>query len=188
MKVIKDLANTVVPPWVGWLLVTILLVLSGAGVYIWGYTSGINAGTKEHTAYVNAQTKQTVAIAEKQVQVVTRVETVYRDRVQKIYLEGKTIETLIPDYIKPADDALFAVPVGLVRVLDAAWAGEAPGPADGADREPSGVPLADLAAVEVGNITSCHVWRNQALGWRQFYAEQQGAINGAPGDWYRPAE
>lgn len=182
---LKALRYTVIPPWGKWVAGLILLVVGAALTYSWGYTSGVDSGTKTHTAYVNAQTTQTVKVAEQQVKVVTKVETVYRDRVQIIYREGKTIENQIPNYIKPADDNLFAVPVGLVRVLDAAWTGEAAGPADGADREPSEIPISQIALTQVGNITVCHVWREQALGWRQFYGEQQRAINGAPGDWYK---
>lgn len=185
LEQLKALQYTVIPPWVKWAAGVVLLLVGSALLYAWGYTSGVKAGTKEHVAYVTAQTKQTVKVAEQQVKVVTKVETVYRDRVQIIYREGKTIEALIPNYIQPADDALFAVPVGLVHVLDAAWTGQAAGPADDSDREPSPIPISQIALTQVGNITICHVWREQALGWRQFYGEQQRAINGAPGDWHK---
>lgn len=185
LEQLKALKYTVIPPWVKWVAGVVLLVVGAALIYNWGYTSGVDSGTKIHTAYVNAQTTQTVKVAEQQVKVVTKVETVYRDRVQIIYREGKTIEALIPNYIKPADDALFAVPVGLVRVLDAAWTGQAARPANDSDRESSQIPISQIARTQVGNITICHVWREQAIGWRQFYGEQQRAINGAPGDWYK---
>lgn len=175
-------ANFIIPAWAKWLAIGLLMVAVGGA----GYVQGRQDESKIHLAYVAAQTQQTVRIVEQQVKVVTKVETVYRDRVQKIYLEGKTIETLVPTYIQPADDDLFRVPVGLVRVVDAAWTGQALGPANDADREPSGIPISELARTQVENITSCHLWRNQALGWRQFYDEQQRAINGSPGDWYRP--
>lgn len=182
---ITSLLEFVVGHRIKLLVGALLLGLACAGSYVWGYTSGISSGTKNHTAYVNAQTAQTLKVAEQQVKVVTKVETVYRDRVQKIYLEGKTIETLIPTYIQPADDALFHVPVGLVRVLDAAWAGQAPGPADDSDREPSGIPISEIGRIQAANATACLVWRDQSLGWRQFYAEQQRAINGIVGDWHQ---
>ena len=69
------------------------------------------------------------------------------------------------------------------RVLDAAWSGDPAGPASDSDREPADVPLDAIAAAEVGNATSCRAWREQALGWREFYAGQQVAINGKAGAW-----
>lgn len=70
-----------------------------------------------------------------------------------------------------------------MRVLDAAWSGDPVGPASDSGREPAGVPLAAIAAIEAGNATSCRAWREQALGWRNFYAGQQVAINGKAGAW-----
>lgn len=132
------------------------------------------------------QVAATKVIVQKEVQVVTKTEIVYRDRLQKIYVQGAQIEVDIPKYIKPADDQLFAVNAGFVRVIDGAWSGLLDGPAQDADREPAGVPLSAIADVEVGNATSCRAWRDKVIGWRAFYAGQQGAINGKVGDWYHP--
>lgn len=134
----------------------------------------------------DAPVKEVVRIVQGQEKVVTKTQIEYRDRVQKIYVRGETLEKSIPIYIHPVDTERYAVNRGFVRVLDAAWSGTAPGPAADTDREPSGVPIDDIAANEVDNATSCHVWREQALGWRKFYADQQVTFNGKAGDWYQP--
>lgn len=122
-------------------------------------------------------------IIQKEVQVVTKTEVEYRDRIQKIYVQGATVEKSIPEYVQPADDLHFGVNAGFVRIFEGAWAGHVDGPAEDSDREPAAVSLSELAAVEAGNATSCRAWREQALGWRAFYAGQQIAINGAAGAW-----
>lgn len=180
----KGLSLSLIPPWARWLI----LVCSWVVVGVLCFVQGIDHGNATHTQYVQKQATETVRIVQAQAQVITKIETVYRDRIQVIYREGAKIETQIPDYIKPVDEHKFAVNAGFLRIVNAAWSGDAPGPAEDADREPAGIPLGDIAAVQTGNITSCRAWRAQALGWRDFYAEQQIAVNGRAGAWYSGAE
>jgi hypothetical protein len=133
--------------------------------------------------YKAKQAAHIVVVVKREVQVVTQVETKYRDRIQVIYKEGKQIEERIPEVLTPDVDRQYPLPVGLVRMLDAAWAGTAPGPASDSDRGPSDVPASVVAENEADNATSCRAWREQALGWREFYAWQQVAINGKAGEW-----
>lgn len=177
--------NFVLPPWAKWVAAG-ALVLSAYGL---GMLQEARRGADAMVDYIAEQAAKSKVIVQAQVKTVTKTEIVYRDRIQKIYDEGKTIEARIPDYIKPADDQLFAVPVGFLRVIDAAWAGTVDGPAQDSDRRPSGLALSAVAAVEAGNATSCRAWRKQALGWREFYAGQQVAINGEAGAWFvKPEE
>jgi hypothetical protein len=154
-----------------------------AAVYGFGRLQEARRGADAMSDYISKQAAQGMRIIERQAKTVTVIETKYRDRIQKIYLQGATIENNIPTYIQPADLDRFAVNAGFVRVLDAAWSGTAAGPAANSDREPAGVPLDEVAAVETHNATSCRVWREQAIGWREFYAGQQIAINGKAGTW-----
>jgi hypothetical protein len=167
------------PWWVKWAALLVLL----AAVYGLGRLQEARHGADALLSYLSKQMTQTVRINKQQADVVTVVQTKYVDRIQKIYVQGATLEVDIPKYIKPADDQLFAVNAGFVRVVAAAWSGDATGPASDSDREPAGVPLDQVAAVEVHNATSCRAWRKQALGWREFYAGQQVAINGKAGAW-----
>jgi hypothetical protein len=171
--------DTVLPWWAKWAALLVLLLAA----YGLGRVHEARRGADALTDYIGRQAAQSVRIVERQAKVVTVTETKYRDRIHTIYLQGEKLEADIPKYIKPADDQLFAVPVGFVRVYDAAWSGDAVGPAADTDREPSGIPLSAVAATEVGNASSCRRWREQALGWREFYARQQVAINGRAGEW-----
>lgn len=175
-------ARAVVLPWWAKLaaLGVLLLVVYGAG-----RIHEARRGADAMLDYIDAQAEQTQRIARAQEKEVTRIETIYRDRIQRIYVQGATIETNIPTYIQPSDAERFAVNTGFVRVLNAAWSGDAVGPAEKSDREPAGVPIDTVAKVEAANATSCRAWRAQALGWREFYAGQQIAINGEAGRWVK---
>lgn len=168
------LTDVIVPPWARWVAILALAAMS--------YATGRLQEARHDSA---VQTAKIVTVVKHEVQTVTKVETVYRDRIQKIFIKEKELEADIPRFIPPAVDAEFAVPVGFVRVAAAGWTGDPPGPAGAADREPSGVQFSELAQAEVSNAASCRAWREQALGWRAFYAEQQRNFNGKPGDWYR---
>lgn len=170
-----------VPARAYWLLAGAALV---GGAYFLGCAQEAELASRRMTEYKGRQVAAAQAIVQKEVQVVTQTETVYRDRIQKIYVRGAEIEKSITPFVQPADDARCVVNTGLVRILDAAWAGHAAGPAADSDREPATVSLSDVAAVEAGNAMSCHAWREQVLGWRDFYAGQQQALNGFTGAWY----
>jgi hypothetical protein len=172
---LATLTGTLVPPWARWLAIAALALSA--------YELGRLHEARDAAGKVVTQVVTTV---KKEVQTVTRVETVYRDRIQKIYVQEKQLEADVPTYIPPATDQLFAVPVGFVRVAAAAWSGTAAGPAAESDREPAGISFSELGSIEVANATSCRVWREQALGWREFYAKQQVTFNGKAGDWYQP--
>lgn len=163
-----------------------LAIAAAAGcIWLLGDLHGTVKAGQIHNDYVMAQAAKTVAIGARQTKVVVQIETVYRDRIQKIYTQGEKIETVVHDLVVPDDDARFRVNAGFVRVLAAGWAGDAPRPATDTDRDPSPIPISSIASSEVGNATSCLAWRSQALGWREFYAGQQEAVNGVTPAWYK---
>jgi hypothetical protein len=168
------LTDIIVPVWARWVAI---LALAGTS-----YAAGCLHEARHESA---AQAAKVITVVKHEVQTVVQVQTVYKDRIQKIYIQEKAIEADIPRFIPPSVDAEFAVPVGFVRVASAGWTGDPPGPAGDADREPSGVQFSELAAAEASNAASCRIWREQALGWRAFYAKQQETFNGRHGDWFR---
>lgn len=176
---LASLAGIVMPAYVKWIAAAALF----AAAYGVGRLHEARRGADAMADYQAKQAAQTVRIANRQAKVVTVTETKYRDRIKTVYLQGEKIESSIPIYVQPVDIGRFAVNAGFVRVLDAAWAGDAIGPAGDSDREPARLPLDEVASVEVHNATSCRAWREQALGWRDFYARQQVAINGKAGTW-----
>lgn len=167
------------PWWLKWAALAALL----AAVYGLGRLQEARHGADAMAEYIGKQGAQTAVIVKRQVQVVTKVETQYRDRIQKIYVQGEQIEKSIPAVLTPDVDRRLPLPAGFVRILDAAWAGAPVGPAVDSDREPASVPPSVVAANETDNATSCLVWRERVFAWRKFYAGQQVAINGKAGEW-----
>lgn len=155
----------VLPQWSTWLVAAV----AGAALYVLGMLHGERAAGQQHVDYITAQAARSVVIAKAQAQVVVRTEIKYRDRIRTVFVKGAEIEKLVPVYVTRADDERFGVNAGFVRSYNAAWAGEPAGAADDADREPAGIPLSEVAETDAFNATACRAWREQALGWREFY-------------------
>lgn len=118
-----------------------------------------------------AQITQGVSASVDQRQAQTR--TVYR-----------TITERIPVYVTPEIDRAFAVPYGFVRLHDAAAVRAAPALPDGTgqpDDAPSDVALSAVAGTVVDNYGQCYAWRDQLIGWQDWYRQQQAA-------WERPGD
>ena len=104
-----------------------------------------------------------------------QVETVRADT-RVVY---RTITERIPVYVTPEIDRAYPVPVGFVRLHDAAAAGgsaptlsDRPGePADA----PSGIPLSAVADTVTENYAGCTDDRARLKGWQDWYAEQRAA-------------
>lgn len=151
--------------------------LAVAVVFGLGVMQGERVAGQQHVAYVAAQAAQSVKIAQAQAKVVVQTEIKYRDRIQKVYVKGNEIEKQVPVYVTAADNLRYGVNVGFVRSYNAAWSGDVAGPAAESDREPAGIPLADIAETDAANATSCRAWREQAIGMREFYEQMKASTN-----------
>lgn len=168
-----NLLTTILPAWVRW-----LALMSAAAVFgTLCYNKGKQNEGEKHLAYISQQAGQTIKIDKAQQVIVTQTQIKYVDRIKTIYVKGDEIEKQVPIYITQADNARFAVSAGFVRLYDAAWTGDDPGPAVDSDREPAGVSLAQVAAVDARNATSCRAWRELALGLREHYTHLQAATS-----------
>lgn len=107
------------------------------------------------TIYHSHQTDQILKIAKTQQIVIMQTQIKYVDHIKTIYVKGEAIEKQVPIYIAQEDNDRFAVNAGFVRLYDATWSGDDLEPAADSDREPAGVSLAQVAAVDAGNATSC---------------------------------
>lgn len=85
-----------------------------------------------------------------------RIVTRYVDKVRVVHERGATLTKEIPVYVTAQADAACPVPVGFVRVHDAAAANELLGPAGIADAQPSGLALSAVAGTVVDNYATCH--------------------------------
>ncbi|SPK73050.1 putative phage related protein exported protein [Cupriavidus taiwanensis] len=83
--------------------------------------------------------------------------TRYVDRIRTIEVKGDTIIKEIPRYVPAHADAACTVPVGFVRLHDAAATGTVlhPGPGD-TDAGPSGLALSAVTGTVADNYTTCH--------------------------------
>jgi len=95
--------------------------------------------------------------------------TEYIDRVQTVYVAGKTITKEIPVYVTAQADAACTIPAGFVRIHDAAAANVAPEPAAGdPDAPAAGVTLSAVAETVTDNYTTCHAIREQVIGLQHY--------------------
>ncbi|MBJ9626042.1 hypothetical protein KTD17_18400 [Burkholderia multivorans] len=85
-----------------------------------------------------------------------KVVTQYVDRVQVVREKGDTIVKEVPVYVDREADRACVVPVGFVRVHDAAAANVPVGDPGSADAAAAGVTLSAVAATVAGNYTTCH--------------------------------
>jgi len=96
-------------------------------------------------------------------------------RQAQIITRTRTIVQKVKEYVPAYDDARCVVSVGLVRLHDAAAAGQVPGTAGGPDETPSGYGLSDLSRTIVSNYGVAFGWREEALAWRDWYSAQKQA-------------
>ncbi|AJC15140.1 hypothetical protein [Pandoraea sputorum] len=82
--------------------------------------------------------------------------TQYVDRVREVRVKGDTIIQKVPLYVTAQADAACIVPVGFVRLHDAAATNTAPDDPSDSDARPSGVALSTVAATVADKYTSYH--------------------------------
>jgi 2-methylcitrate dehydratase PrpD len=90
-----------------------------------------------------------------------KIVTHYVDRVRAVHDTTQTMQREIPLYVTPATDRTFPLPVGFVRVHDAAATGVLPGPAGDADATASDVTASQAATVIASNYGTCLEIREQ---------------------------
>ena len=161
-----NLLKEVLPWWARWLALASAAAVFGTICY----NKGKQDEGEKHIAYVNQQAERSNKIAKAQQVVVAQTQIKYVDRIKTIYVKGETIEKQVPIYITQADNVRFAVNAGFVRLYDAAWSGDDPGPAADSDRESAGISLTQIAEANFSNATSCRAWSELALGLREYLA------------------
>lgn len=84
------------------------------------------------------------------------------------------LQQKVPTYVSPQADRRCVVPVGYVRLRDAAGAGvdPVPGTAGGSLDADSGLVLSDLAANDLTNAAAFRTAVDEVKAWRGWYAAQ----------------
>lgn len=127
-----------------------LLAAAGGGAWLTGRYRAAQQRATDAEAEV-ASLRMQLDNTEASVVTVTH----YVDRVQTIQVKGDTIIKEIPRYVPAQADAACTVPVGFVRLHDAAATGALLDPGAGdADASPSGLALSAIAGTVAGNYTA----------------------------------
>lgn len=138
----------------------VLLLLAGGGVF-WQEQRVRSALDQRDTARVQLAAAQAAA---KSAKTTTTVVTQYVDRVQIVREAGATITREVPVYVTAKADTACPVPLGFVRVHDAAAAGQLPQRSAGdLDAPAPGVALSTVADTVADNYTTCHETREQLI-------------------------
>jgi hypothetical protein len=89
--------------------------------------------------------------------------TQYVDRVRVVREKGDTIIQEVPVYVDREADRACTVPVGFVRLHDAAAANLPAGNPGPADAAPAGVALSEVSRTVAENYTRCHETAEQLI-------------------------
>lgn len=167
-----------------WLMIGAAVALLG-GTYFSGDHAGYARRTAEAVAkdlrQANGRLEQAAQDHATSLRLAEAVETAgqrHEARATEIRWRTQTIRDEVPVYVTKESDAQCRVPVGFVQLHDAA-AANTPLPATGGDpiaaiiaaNAPSGVALSTVAVAVAGNYGDCHTWRNQVVGWQDWYAK-----------------
>lgn len=167
MPSLRDVLTSVVPAWVRWLV----LALAFAFVALFFEMRGKTIEGEKHLAYLAKQTEKASSIKIAQLAVASKIEAKGVVKIQKIFIQGETIEKQVPIYVTAGDDLRFGVNVGFVRSHRASTLGEsAGGPAD-SDREASPVSLSTVAQVDATNNKNHLACIEQVELWKEFYGK-----------------
>lgn len=110
-----------------------------------------------------------------------KVVTQYVDRVRVIHDTTQTLQREIPSYVTPATDRAFLLPVGFVRLHDAAASGVPALPAAGpADATASDVAASTAASVITDNYGTCHENAAQLSALQDWIRERNALQSTSP--------
>lgn len=130
-------------------------LLAALGAYVWFTGHRIDAAEQRATVAEASATAARADLAANKAS--ERIVTRYVDRVQVVRERGATIVQKVPVYVTAQADAQCTLPLGFVRLHDAAAASATlPDTAGAADAQPSGLALSTASRVIVGNYTTCH--------------------------------
>lgn len=130
-------------------------LLAALAAYVWFTGQRIDrAEARATTAEASAAAARADLAASKASE---HIVTQYVDRVQIVHERGATILQKVPVYVTAHDDAACTIPLGFVRLHNAAATSAAlPDAAGTADAQPSGLALSTVAGTVVDNYTTCH--------------------------------
>lgn len=145
-----------------WLLLGLLAIVGG--LYLRQQSSGYEARA-QRAEQAAARLQAELAQARLGERVVVR----YVDRVRILRANAADLHQEIPRHVTTSADAACPVPVGFVRVHDAAAQGVPIDPAAGDPDAPApGITLSAVADTVAGNYGTCHEIREQLIGLQDY--------------------
>lgn len=164
------------------LLASVLaFILAVVALYWTGYRKGSEAVQARWDLAVANQTAATAKGAAKAAEVTTVEVVKYVDRIKVVRERAQAIAKETPRYVPASADAACVVPVGFVRLHDAAARSEDAGTPGSHDDEPAGIALSAVAATVTDNYGTCHLIREQLIGlqgWIRAQCDAQGGCDG----------
>ncbi len=152
------------------------LVLLAAALVSFGWVKGAGHVQAQWDAAIQQQTLQAAVVQKRQAEATVKVVTEYVDRVRVVREKGDTIIKEVPVYVPVQADAACTINRGLVRLHDAAAAGELPEPAGDADAAAAGIALSAVAGTVAGNYQSCHENAEQLRALQVWISEMAATV------------
>lgn len=146
------------------------------GVHHHGFNKGLAKERAAEAARLERARKDVARREAKAVQITDTARAELGRETVRIQTRTVTLIKEVPRYVSPASDARCVIPVGFVRLHDAAASASELPPASGGPLDaPSGVDLSAVASVVTENYGSALQWRAEALTWRSWYRDQRAA-------------
>lgn len=155
-------------------------ILAGVLLLIGALVGGFFAGRHvTMQAWNAAKAHQQAAVATHEAlatRITLDVALKYDARIGAIHATTRQLAREVPIYVTHDEDRRYPIPVGFVRLYDAAAEGvPLPDTAGPADASPSATPLSAVAGNLVSNYGACHAIRAQLVGLQGWVRRQAGA-------------
>lgn len=159
LKKLKDI------PWKVWAMLVIIVSLSYLGWKL--YDMGQASVQKKWDASVERGKAEVERLKQQQVVVKTVVETQVVEKIKTVKVKGDEIIKQVPVYIPVGTPDL---PSGFRLLHDSAVLQLSPGTGSALGET---VPVTDATTTIIGNYTQCYKWREQVIGWQDWYERMQ---------------
>jgi hypothetical protein len=155
-------------PWGLRLVLALVVLMVIGGAFLSGRSHGVRIEKAAEARRLEAARKDVAKREAKAVRITSGIAT--KTDAARVEIRTRTVTLIqkVPTYVTPASDAQCIVPVGFLRLYNAAAAG-VPTPAGGPVEAPSGVPLSTVLETDVANLGVGYDWRAEALAWREWY-------------------
>lgn len=160
-------------------LVAVALVLGFRSHWM---TAGVKQERAAEAKRLASAVKKVAKREEKADAITSKVETEHAKEQARVEYRTKILVKEIPTYVSPAADSRCILPVGWVRLHDAAASGSAPSLSQGAGGPlgaPSGVQPSEAISSVITNYGVAYSWRAEAMAWREWYVLQKA-------EWEKP--